>query len=258
MRERAPRSLITALLLMQTPALADVLRQRLALPGDLSDLIRIAGGCEKTTGNAAAALGRSQPELVAAARFYLEQVLFCVETDSYRVLGLTPDAPQWLVAEHGRWLMRWLHPDTSAADWEMGFGRRVVSAWNDLKTSSRRAAYDRAVTSERSRPFRRRPPVNLGSPVSPAFSLRRGRPMRGRAATRTVVALGVFLCVWLVPFTAAAPVWDLERACASGEGEDARPCPKAGVSTDASVTVYETIPFWSLAADDVFRSPQQR
>ena len=146
MREPVPRGLITALELLRAPSMADVLRQQSALPDDIGVLIRVAGGCEETRQRLAALLDKPEGLLVKASRFYLEQVLFHAENDSYRILGLTPDARQATVQEHGRWLMKWLHPDHHS-EWEAAFAGRITSAWNDLKTPARRAAYDRTLRS---------------------------------------------------------------------------------------------------------------
>jgi len=212
MRGGAPRSLITALMLVKTPALADVLRQRLALPDDIIVLVRIAGGCEETTRDAAAALGTPAPILTAAARFYLEQVLFSVESDSYRVLGLTPDAPQTVVREHGRWLLRWLHPDSENAKWESAFAPRVVAAWNDVKSPARRAAYDNTQSAVRRRAFHRGRPITLSCPlILDAADDSGARTPRGRAL-RFAVGAAAFLLTWLVPLSALVPLSDNERA----------------------------------------------
>ena len=165
MREPVPRGLITAMELLRAPAMADVLRQQSALPDDIDVLIRLAGGCDETRKRLAAPMDQPEALLVKAARFYLEQVLFHSETDSYRILGLRPDAPQAAVQEHGRWLMRWLHPDNDHSEWEAAFAGRITTAWNDLKTPARRATYDRTVHAERARAFHRRKAVPLAPPL---------------------------------------------------------------------------------------------
>lgn len=224
MREPVPRSLITALMLLRRPALADVLRQRAALPDDITVVIRIAGGCQDTVGQIAAALGKPEAVLVKAARFYLEQVLFYSETDSYRILGLAPDAPQTLIREHGRWLMRWLHPDTDQSEWETAFSRRVASAWNDLKTPSRRAAYNRTQSATRSRAFHRGQPVDLAFSLIPTSSADNAPTPRPQPTLTAVAALGVFLIACLVPLNTEAPGSSIEAMCDATGGHISASC----------------------------------
>lgn len=131
-----------ALDLAASPGLARVMRRQ-PLPGDVLMIIQIAARNGDTLQSAASSTGR-RPELVReAAVLYLQQVLFTRDADAYRVLGVAPGAPQELIGQHMRWLMKWLHPDRDRGDWESAFAERVSRAWDDLKSPAKRAEYDR-------------------------------------------------------------------------------------------------------------------
>jgi hypothetical protein len=131
-----------ALDLAATPGLARVMRRQ-PLPGDVLMIIQIAARNGDTMQSAASSTGR-RPEVVReAAVLYLQQVLFTRDADAYRILGVAPGAPQELIGQHMRWLMKWLHPDRDRGDWESAFAERVSRAWDDLKSPAKRAEYDR-------------------------------------------------------------------------------------------------------------------
>ena len=139
----APQAVLLALELTRQPSLAAAIRRRPLPRRGMLELIRIAGGCAKTCCEPAR-LTRKSPELIKqAAELYLQQALFGPEADSYRVLGVSADAPQKLLREHMLWLMRWLHPDHNHGDWETIFAARVLEAWDNVKSPERRARYDR-------------------------------------------------------------------------------------------------------------------
>jgi hypothetical protein len=139
---RAPQAVLLALELARQPSLAAAVRRRPLPRSGMLDLIRIAGGCVKTCGETAR-LTRKSPALIKqAAEFYLQHALFGPEANSYRVLGVSADAPQKQLREHMLWLMRWLHPDHNHGDWETIFATRVLEAWDNLKSPERRARYD--------------------------------------------------------------------------------------------------------------------
>src|SRR5690606_22492284 len=107
-------------------------------------LLRLAGGDADLAERGARASGET-PEVVSeAAAFFLQQVLFAPDADSYRVLGVAPEAPTELIKRHYRLLVRWLHPDRHAGDaWESLYADRVNRAWQNLRHPDKRAEYDR-------------------------------------------------------------------------------------------------------------------
>jgi hypothetical protein len=113
------------------------------LPDDLIVLLRIASGDADAAKRGAGQVGRSIETVRDAAAFFLIQVLLSPDADSYRVLGARPEATNADLRRNMALLLRWLHPDHDRkGEWSV-FAARVTRAWNDLKTSERRAAYDR-------------------------------------------------------------------------------------------------------------------
>ena len=135
-------ALALMLALHRAPALGARLRMR-EVPADVLHVIRIAAGDERAAEEAASMTGIGALELREAAMLYLQQVLFCEDADSYRTLGLAPDADAARLKEHHRWLIHWLHPDRDGGDGRSVFAERVNRAWNDLRTQDRRQLYDR-------------------------------------------------------------------------------------------------------------------
>jgi curved DNA-binding protein CbpA len=137
---RSP-ALIQALALHRAPR-GDRPRPSDRLPQGMLQLIRIAAGEEMAVLQAQAASGEEPDALREAARFYIQQVMFAAESDSYRLLGVNPDVEDELMREHYRWLVRWLHPDRNPDQWEAFYADRVNRAWQDVRTLDRRAKFD--------------------------------------------------------------------------------------------------------------------
>lgn len=131
-----------ALAMFREPARVAELRER-GLSPDLGQVIRIAAGETAAVAAAIERCSESEDTLKEAGVFFLQQVLFAHGADSYRTLGVEPNAPQEQLREHYRWLMKWLHPDRNQDGWEAVYADRVNAAWQDLKTPDRRAEYDR-------------------------------------------------------------------------------------------------------------------
>jgi hypothetical protein len=129
--------------LQHFPAQAQSLRKA-ALPSGVIDVIRIAVGDKQAIEEAVKTTGRSQDMLREAAGFFVEQVLLHPGADSYRILGMTPDATHGELRRNMALLLRWLHPDRDDPGERAVFASRVAEAWNHLKTEERRAAYDRS------------------------------------------------------------------------------------------------------------------
>jgi curved DNA-binding protein CbpA len=86
--------------------------------------------------------GKPPETLRAAAAFFIEQILLRPGADSYHVLGVEPNAPAAHLRQNLALLLRWLHPDVTENAQRSIFVTRVTTAWNDLKTPEKRAAYD--------------------------------------------------------------------------------------------------------------------
>jgi hypothetical protein len=112
------------------------------LPDGVALLLGIAAGDEGAE-HAAATLTDRSPDIVRrAATFFIEQILFAPNADSYQVLGVSPKASPGELRRNVALLLRWLHPDLDPHGERSIFIGRVTAAWNDLKTPERRAAYD--------------------------------------------------------------------------------------------------------------------
>lgn len=112
------------------------------LPIQVLDLLRVAAGDEEAIHQATEITGRSRDVVCEAVAFFIEQILLSPEADSYRVLGASPEATSAELRRNMALLLRWLHPDLDPSAERSIFATRVTRAWNDLKTSDRRAAYD--------------------------------------------------------------------------------------------------------------------
>jgi hypothetical protein len=134
-------ALEAALYLMQSPSQVKLIRSR-PLPDGVDVLLRIAANDTDTIRQATEWLGRSPKTIRQAAAFFIEQILFFPDADSYRVLGATSEASSGDLRRNMALLLRWLHPDVDRNSERSVFARRVTRAWNDLKTQDRRDAYD--------------------------------------------------------------------------------------------------------------------
>ncbi|HEU0152047.1 MAG TPA: J domain-containing protein [Arenimonas sp.] len=105
------------------------------LPDDLIELLRLAAGDGAQAAASAAASGESPERVAEAAVFFVQQVMFAAGADPHRVLGVNPGAPAARIREHYRWLIRWLHPDRNADDWDNVYTDRVTRAWQQLRRS---------------------------------------------------------------------------------------------------------------------------
>ena len=134
-------ALKTAIDLLLVPSQVRIVRGQ-PLPEGVESLLRIAAGEAEAESAAAAAAGRPVAVVRRAATFFIEQILFAPEADSYRVLGASREASASELRRNIALLLRWLHPDLDPAGDRSLFVSRVTAAWNDLKTPERRAAYD--------------------------------------------------------------------------------------------------------------------
>lgn len=149
---RNTAALIAALTVAREPSISRI-AARSPLPPGVSFLLEVAAGNQDAVAAARAATGQSEETLRFAAGFYIEQVLFNREADSYRVLGGMQDMQSAELRLQMALLMKWLHPDitvnsepNSDRDRQV-FVSRVTRAWEDIKTDERRAAYDATLAS---------------------------------------------------------------------------------------------------------------
>jgi len=130
-----------AIELLHVPSQLRLLRSK-PLPDGMLLLLRIVAGDAEAEQTAAELVGRPRETVRRAATFFIEQVLFAPDADSYRVLGATPQASADELKCNLALLMRWLHPDLDPQGRRSIFVDRVTTAWNTLKTPERRAEYN--------------------------------------------------------------------------------------------------------------------
>jgi DnaJ domain len=188
---REAMALRVAIDLMHIPSRVRIARSE-PLPAGVHMLLRIAAGAEAAEESAAiASTGRSRDVIQRAAGFFIEQILLCPNSDSYRVLGATCEATNAELRRNMALLMRWLHPDLDPEGRRSMFASRVTRAWNDLKTPERRATYDREKPSLPLKTRRARSRRRLGAQTS-------SRHARGqRAAAYEKQSLLRRLVVWM-------------------------------------------------------------
>ena len=112
------------------------------LPAGVTEILKISSGDESELLLAQESSRYSRVDVLHAAQFYVQQILFAPDSDHYRVLGVDPDDPEAKIKLHYRLLVRWLHPDKNSGDWEVVFSDRVNRAWHALRTPERRREYD--------------------------------------------------------------------------------------------------------------------
>jgi hypothetical protein len=141
--------------LMHVPSQVRLLRTE-PLPEGVQNLLRIAAGDDEAENTAALLTDRSHDTVRQAAAFFIEQILFAPDADSYRVLGANARASASELRRNVALLLRWLHPDLDPERNRSIFVGRVTTAWNDVKTPERRAVYDEqlrfADAADKSRP----------------------------------------------------------------------------------------------------------
>ena len=112
------------------------------LPEGVNSLLKVAANDRDAIEKAARLTGRSEKVIVESATFFIEQILFAPDANSYRVLGANSDACSSELRRNMALLIRWLHPDLEINDERSVFIGRVTSAWDDLKSKERRQSYD--------------------------------------------------------------------------------------------------------------------
>jgi len=175
--------------LMHVPSQVRLFRSE-PLPDGVLMLLRIAAGDDEAENAAAALTDRSRDVVRQAATFFIEQIMFAPNTDSYRVLGVSPQASGSELRRNVALLLRWLHPDLDPRGARSIFIGRVTAAWNDLKTPERRAAYDDQLRSAMSRPQSKNGKSRSGRHGSVASQ--RSRRMKNALLMRGTNRIGFF------------------------------------------------------------------
>jgi hypothetical protein len=178
-----------ALDLARMPALAQS-AARPPLPSNVLELMRIAAAAPAACEDAASATGEPVAVVIEAARFYLQQLLFCADADAYRVLGIGPGDSRETARTHLRWLLQWLHPDRNAG-LDAVYAERVLEAWHEVSHGEmREVSFARRPTeAQDARGMARVPWIRR-----PA---RRGRP-RWRSRALVLWAVSVIAAILVV------------------------------------------------------------
>jgi hypothetical protein len=202
-----------ALDLARMPALARVTKAP-PIPPDIIEIMKVAAASPQCCRAAVATTGEPEKVLIEAARFYLQQMLFRPDADSYRILGIEPTASRATARSHMRWLLQWLHPDRNR-DLDAVYAERVLKAWREIGTTEESSA---------------RAPAAAGKPVSARerngeirsirlpwikFQSRRSRKT-GRKSRRmfVVCAVPTGLAIICIVLWSAFHYFDLEPAAA--------------------------------------------
>ena len=174
-------ALRTAIDLRLVPSRLRLMRSE-PLPDGVELVLGIAAGDEEAD-RTAAVVDQSADLIRSAATFYIEQILFAPDADSYRVLGANPEATAGELRRNAGLLLKWLHPDRDPEGERAVFARKVTAAWNDLKTPERRASYDEGRGYPR---FGNGAKTNVGGTVTQQFTITKGSFATGDAATYTI------------------------------------------------------------------------
>lgn len=139
-----------ALDLLYAPSRVRIAKSR-PLPARVAFLLRVAARDAEAEDEAARASERSCEAVHAAALFFIEQVLFDAESDSYRILGVDRSASMVELRRNMALLLRVYHPDVERDADRASSVAKVTQAWDNLKTPERRIRYDET-----------HPPIELG------------------------------------------------------------------------------------------------
>ena len=139
-------ALRSAVELVHMPSRVRVLRQQ-DLPEGVVELLQIAAGDDDAVRAACEALDRPSDVILDAAHFFIEQVLLAPDSSSYRVLGGAAQATTSELRRNMALLLRFLHPDVEHDEKRSAYAGRVTRAWEDLKTTEARQAYDLATAA---------------------------------------------------------------------------------------------------------------
>jgi hypothetical protein len=112
------------------------------LPKGTPLLLRLAAGEAEAAHEAQEMSGRPVEVTRPAAIFFIEQILLYSDADSYRILGADHSATPSELRAHMALLLKWLHPDLNHDHHTALLARRVIRAWDQIKTPERRRLHD--------------------------------------------------------------------------------------------------------------------
>jgi hypothetical protein len=196
MKKQRPDAIAAALAMLRNPRLLR-LAQRGHLPRGMTLLLEVAAGEAAALAAAHSMTSRSEATLQKAAGFFIEQVLLSRQSDNYRVLGSSPDAPAAELRRHMALLLKWLHPDLfQSSGGDKGFHRSVyvnlvTTAWEAVKTAERRASYDASLAGrEQDQRPGMRPAEHFGNGVPPGAQTA-GARVRHQMSKRRLAPYGL-------------------------------------------------------------------
>lgn len=134
MRRRQVQALSAAVDLLRIPSQARKMRSAPLPPGILL-LLRLAAEDGDARLDAEKITTRARESHRDAAIFFIEQILLASSSDAYRVLGLDRTATIAEMRRHMAYLLRWLHPDRNTDPHKGRLARRVLLAWNELRSA---------------------------------------------------------------------------------------------------------------------------
>ncbi len=221
-----PNALIAAFDLADRPGLARVMRTT-SLPAGVLVLIQIAAGGTETLHRLVRITGRDPSFIRAAATVYIERVLWARDGDYYRALGVNRDARPREIAKHLLWFAKWVSQEWGWSELEQAFSRKVLTAWNSLKSPELRREYDRAIANAaraKNAPdarVRLVPPEDrirwavqpIPAQTERAFDLPNAEPWQVAALGASVIAVvAVAMLNWIVfQFPASASASSLDK-----------------------------------------------
>jgi DnaJ domain len=136
MSGRQSQALTAAVDLLRIPSKVRAMRSSPLPPGMLL-LLRLAAEDGAAQSDAEAINKRAPNDLRDAAIFFIEQILLASDSDAYRILGLDKTATNAELRRHMVYLLKWLHPDRHGDPHKARLARRVLLAWNELKSAKR-------------------------------------------------------------------------------------------------------------------------
>lgn len=131
MGDGAPGAIDAAFLLAKIPTIAPWLRA-MPVPADIALALRIVTGNEIEIERVCRRFSCSAETAELLIKTYLQHIILFPGADNYRILCARPETSCSDIKRNYRLLVRWLHPDMNANDWESGLLFRVTTAWEEL------------------------------------------------------------------------------------------------------------------------------